>query len=86
MSTTKRVDSEQKKVLTLYGERAWGNSLEDDSVARGYTSMNGYVHALARKITIHSVNDSTGLMSESAGSEAEIGAPAMAVCHDSVFR
>ena len=66
MPTTKKVDSEQKKVLTLYGERAWDNSLEDDSVARGYTSMNGYVHALARKITIYSVNYSTGLMPESA--------------------
>jgi hypothetical protein len=66
MPTTKRVDSELKKVLTLYGERAWDNSLEDDLVARGYSSMNSYINALARKITIHSVNYSTGLMPESA--------------------
>lgn len=51
---------EQRKVVTLVGERGWhepdNSDYDEGSVDRGYRSMNADINKLAKGVTIHSVS------------------------------
>ncbi len=59
-------EHEERKVITLYGDREWHDPDPHDSTAesvlRGYRLLNEEINRLAAKVTIHSVSYSSELL------------------------